>query len=654
MKNIILSDSTRRPRFTIFPHGALTKYRRRPTRPLEESESIENQAVSDAEGVTVIGTAKRPDRYVEMELETIERYDARDLDAENLNGSEGVAPMELADFITSVSVNSSIAPPYGSLAVNLSLTAKEAHSFLGGVGSHSMDAMRDPSLRTDYDFRNLCSGAWVVLKADNNRFADFDSKALSFFGKVSSVSVTQMANDGVPLFMVALTCTSFFEPLIMNEIKQTLRRDKSIEGIHSSAIFATSDYTAGFLKSLMDDFALKTASQPSLFLKKVINTLVTIDLPASLTFDLNRPRTWYTLGDLIQVVDGSTEEMGKYGMRGADVDVIKGKILNSYQGSAVNNMTHASVIEQMFRPMPELMEMFAHMVYLSDEELKTLAVKYNDKAIINVYKRIGGIPVIVYRYRPVYPYAPPTAQGNLIRERALDSRAKSRPGKTAAEEFFGEMEAVPFSPSESTGQIYIVSAAHEIVNLQYSTNESERLNYVFVEQAFTNGQAQNSNLARNNARPTLNVKDINRHGLRSMSTHTPFISTSDDKEDRKSFNLEAANAIAERIYHTLGMGHQFLSGQMTITTQLQSSLFNVPVGSWATFPDVGGQPFTCYITDITIISTGGEVTTTSTIVTFERGHYGLLAPAYDYQTTAVEYDININLLEELNKDRRLT
>jgi len=663
------TDTDKLKSLMIYPHGALTRGKKRPERPtatLPKTKQVE-PAREDKEGAFVVvsyGAVSKKPKYVPVDIDDIAANERRKRRANlnDLRGSEGYAPVELLDTVTSYSVTTGLQPPYATLNVSLSLTIDEAHRYLGGTLNRQVKDFGDTNFA---DFRNLCAGAWIVALPDNANYG------LAFFGKVNAVAITQISTNSVPILTVALTCTSFYDPMFSNEIKQTLRRDASVRSVSQSAIFSTANYKSGFLKAIIDDFAIEGSVTPAKLLKKVLNTLATIDLPSSLTYDLNKEqRTWFSLGDIIQVVDGSSFDMALHKMRGAEADVIKGKLNSTYQGTSINNMTHDAVIRQMFLPMPELMEYFAVFVAMSGDELNAYAKGTGtDDTLMRVYSRLGGIPVLVYRYRPVYPYAPPTSEGNSIRRSALVKHKVAAGKKTDAERFFGTMPAVKYPKeynplevdevlSDSGVELYTSGQLRFIPELliksvQYTSDEAARINYVFVEQVFSNGQAQNYNFARNNARPTLNSDDINRHGLRSISSYTPFLSAQGDAAKRKADNLLAPNALAERLYHNVGMGHQYVNGTLVIADLPNEATGQYLPGVWMTTA-LNGQLFTFYIESVSVQVMGGPVPSASVTIIFTRGHYGLLAPDYDEPVLTVEGNVNAVYQEEINKDRRET
>jgi hypothetical protein len=616
---------------------------------------IANAAIVPSE-VVVISTRKN--KYSQRNLlETID-YDEVNTLADDLEGNEGFAPMVLTDAITVISVSKMLEPPYESLSLTLTLNPTELHRLTAGVANYASISASDGKSDTRF-IRNLCTGAWVTLSQKTKGLVEGEHSFpnMAFLGKITNVNISMMMDeDGLPIYTINMTALSFYQPLFTNEIKQTLSRDKSISDITPSAVFKSADFSYGFLKALLNDFSLKPDIPVADLLAQVCDALMEYQVPL---------KSGLRLKDIIQVVNGSAEDMNKLHLAGSDADVILGKLLTSYQGYAANNMTHDSVIRQMFQPLPTMMELIATCVpYNNNMTLTANAAE--------VLKELGVVPVIIYRYRPAYPLAPPTSKG-LETLHANMSRNKKLFRETRSESFFGDMptinletdlafptnakDTVTVSGAEARNQYHWdkpirLVAKEQISGFQYAADDGQHINYVFCENAFSNGQAQNFNYARNHVRPVLNKRDINRSGLRPLSVHAPFLARGTDEAEMRKRNLAAAEATAERLFHTIGMGHQFVSGTITII----GSLDYMPVGTWMVVPDMlDGANFCAYVIGVNTVMVGDNVREVNTTITFDRGHYGVQAPLFDAEELIrPEVDINLNLLKTLNGDRRLS
>lgn len=589
---------------TFYPHGVLRE-------PREDA----SPRAPDSDAMTV--RAQTQPLIVRNPAEIYETDPLRFDDA-NRSTSEGFSVLDLSAYCTSVNFSDSLSGSYGGASLTLELPFADALKLLGGtVAGSSRHLRRDNPALT---LRNLCTGGWLVIK-QATAGGDLIGR---FFGQVTRIdNRLQYLDNGAPLRVVNMVADNFYAGFMRNQLKQTMSRDDSINEIEPSAIFKTSDYTQGFLSAIKESFK---AQAPAETLSKVISALGGHKLPASLTRFADDP-----LGVYVQVCDGSLEEMRKYGLKGADVDVIKGKIMTLYQGAFSNNITHHETIQQMFNAAPQLLEYFATLVPLTPRELAQVSKS-------KFYKRLGGVPVIFYRYKPVYPYAPPSAAGfsKLTRFKYGVDRAVT--SRTDCEKFFGDMPPQDFGE----GQSYILDEKF-ITALEYEVSEDDRINYTFVEGAFSNAQGHALNYVRNNASPALNKTDINRHGLRAMSLHTPFVSVASDPDEIKAFNMRAPNALAERLFHNLAAGHNFAAGTFTVQHDVaarhlkntRESLLCAPVGNWVTFnlniSESDEVKFTCYVNAVqtSIIADTTGIVTSMTVYSFTRGHIGVQAPEFD-------------------------
>lgn len=600
---------------TLYPHGVL----REDVETSREDAGVEEYDPSAVGGSAfkVKSVSSTQDLIVRNIADLYETDPLRFGDSKR-STSEGFSALNLTDYCTNVNFSESTQGAFGEASVTLELPFADALKLLGGVVAGSArHLMRDDTALT---LRNLCSGGWLVI-----RQATQEGELVGrFFGQVTRVeNRLQYLQNGSPLRTVNISADNFYTGYMRNQLKQTMSRDDSIKEIEPSAVFKAADYSEGFLSTIKESLKGQT---PAATLAQVIRALGGHKLPVSLTRSAGLP-----LGFSIKVSDGSFEDLRKYGLKGADVDVIKGKIMTLYQGAFSNNITHHEAIMQMFNAAPDLFEYFATFVPLTKRELTQVSKS-------KIFQRIGGVPLIIYRYKPVYPYAPPSRAGfnKLSRFRyGLDSEVRL---KTDCEKFFGDMPAVDFGE----GQSYLIDSRF-ITALDYEVSEDERVNFTFVEGGFSSAQGHALNYFRNNASPALNKVDINRHGLRAVSLHTPFISVDSDPAEIKAFNLGAPNALAERLFHNIAAGHTFASGTFTVEHDVaarhlinaRSSLACAPVGNWVTFnlniSEEGDVKFTCYIETVntTLSADAVGIVNSVTVYRFTRGHIGLQAPEFD-------------------------
>jgi hypothetical protein len=596
----------------FYPHGVLREQR---------DESTVDDNIYDEQGnvvgVTVVG---RTNDFVPRSPAEIYKTDDVAYGDANRKVSEGFTPLELADYCTSLTFSEATQGSYGGASLTLELPFADSLKLLGGVIAGSARHLRsdNPALT----LRNLCTGGWLVIRQSVN-----GELVGRFFGQVTGVETRlEYLSNGAPLRAVSIVADNFYAGFMRNQLKQTMSRDDSIKEIEPSAVFQASDYTEGFLSSIKESFK---AQAPADTLADVVRSLGGHKLPASLTrADV---QGGYPLGFIIKVCDGSFDAMRKYGLKGADVDVIKGKIMTLYQGAFSNNITHHETIQQMFNAAPLLFEYFAVFVPMTARELSQVTKS-------RVVQRLGGVPLIIYRYKPVYPYAPPSKAGFKRLTRAKYNIESAVTSATDCEKFFGDMPPQDFGE----GQSYLIDDKF-ITSLQCEVDEDERINFTFVEGAFSNAQGHALNYFRSNASPAINKVDVNRHGLRAVSMHTPFVSVDSDPDAIKAFNERAPNALAERLFHNIALGNTFTRGSFRVEHDVaeqhlinaRASLLRVPVGNWVTFSlnisETDTVLFTCYVetaqTSMTADDTG--IVTCVTVYGFTRGHIGVHAPEFD-------------------------
>jgi len=524
---------------------------------------------------------------------------------------EGYAECELARYCTQLSYRQSTSGMYGNAEITLELPFAEAMKRLGGVAP----AKAERHLRTDPSsqvLRNLSTGAWIVIKEKRR---DQDSLG-RFFGQVTQVRHRLQYFAAGPIRVVSITVGHYYRAFMTNQLKQTLSTDDSIKNIDKSAIIKLGDFREGFLKRIVESY--KTGTSLTTTLQGVISELGGCKLPKTLAENTR-------LGDVILVSDGSKDSLAAYGINGADADVIQGKIFTLFRGAYSNNITHHQVINQLFNAAPQLFEYIPLLIPITSGRARA-SISAGFKSI---FYDLGAVPVIIYRYRPMYPPAPPTAAGIA----AVTSVTPS--GETDCGKFFN------VNPKQLSEQLYEVDSQF-VSSLECTVNEDARINYVFVESAISSSQGHTMNLARKDASPATHTEDINQHGLRAVSMHTPFISADEDRAAIKQFNLAAPNALAERLFHNIGMGHTFSNGSFTVEHDIQHThtedfVFNIPVGCWVTFPlenisETGPVKFTCYIEEVMTTLTSEQGMRRAIIVYgYSRGHIGVHAATFDLE-----------------------
>lgn len=593
----------------FYPHGVL--------READEDQPI----LDDEESEDVVTVRATVNQFITRTPADIYTTDSLRFGDANLQNSEGFTALELRDYCVNVNFASSLHGSYGGCTITLELPFADGFKLLNGVIAGSARHLQSDNKALT--LRNLCTGGWIVIKQTTKGGDDVGR----FFGQVTRIDTRlEYLPNGTPLKNISIVADNFYAGFMRNQLKQTMSRDDSIRELEPSAVFQASDYSEGFLAAIKESFKEQS---PAETLREVVKALGGHKLPASLT-KVNIPNG-YPVGYILKVCDGSFEDMRKYGLKGADVDLIKGKIMTLYQGGFSNNISHHDAIQQMFNVAPQLFEYFAVFVPMTAREISKVS---KDR----VLKRLGGVPLIIYRYKPVYPYAPPSKAGFNKLSRAKYGVESTVTIETDCEKFFGDMPAYDYGE----GQSYLIDNQY-ITALDCGVDEDSRINFTFVEGAFSNAQGHTLNYFRADASPAVNKMDINRHGLRATSIHTPFVSVDSDPAEIRAFNQKAPNALAERLFHNIAQGNRFSAGSFTVEHDVaerhllnaRESLLCAPIGNWVTFTlnisETDDVKFTCYIeseqTSITADTSG--VITCVTVYNFSRGHIGIHAPEFD-------------------------
>jgi hypothetical protein len=266
------------------------------------------------------------------------------------------------------------------------------------------------------------------------------------------------------------------------------------------------------------------------------------------------------LGDLISVFDGNILSEDTPYEDGPE-NVINGVLLTQYQGAYANNMSHWAIINQLFNVLPQFFELFCFT------------------------RLLDGAPQlsIMFRYKPVNP--------TRDYEYAL------------FQEFFPQKRGT-FVPTLDRKQV---------TELRYSFDEEDHINLVFVENPFADANGHQRNFFRKNTVPIYNAEDINHRGLRSFSVTSPFVFAKGKTDLIKQKNLRLHNALAQRIYLTIGEGSKFCRGSIT-----QEGGTPLVAGQW-----VRSDSFTFYIYRVTKSFRMSEegVMSATYVYDFERGNF---------------------------------
>lgn len=522
-------------------------------------------------------------------------------DLRKFQNSDLVRDTDITARVKEIEYNNSLEAPYGNATINLEMSLHEALRLLHGrpVESASFSAeVKGVIPDSERVSRYIKTGGWLAI---------YEKETCTFFGVITNIFTELAVNNGIRQNNVTLTCNNFMYPLFNSEIKQTLSKDVSVKDVNPACIFTIADYSQGFLAVIKDTFKIKGADNPAEVLQDVIRAIVHQKLPVNVTGVSNA-----RLGDYIHVYDGSYASMYDSFFYGSDADVIKGVPLSYFASTSANNITQFQLLAQMFSFSPDLIEMFAF--------IQPLAVD----ARTNVLEKVLGARLcFMYRFKPAYPLYPPTKAG-LERYRLKNEGVPAVVEPTISESYFGDFKRSKLPSAEPTH--YILSTLC-LIEFTINYSESEHVNAVFVEQAFTSGNAHLQNFFRKDARPVLNVKDINRHGLRAMSFHTPFVSNKEDSADIKTRNRNSANALAERLFHNVGNNNEFCTGILTFIDNGELSkdtLFfeGCMIGEWIEINLGADDFFTAYIMGATVNMSRDDNKSVRTItLEYERGSF---------------------------------
>jgi hypothetical protein len=130
---------------------------------------------------------------------------------------------------------------------------------------------------------------------------------------------------------------------------------------------------------------------------------------------------------------------------------------------------------------------------------------------------------------------------------------------------------------------------------------------------------------RNNTIPVFDADDINKKGLRSFSTVTPFVTSKSNPQKK----LTIQNALAERAYITFAKGSEFCTGSITVVPT--NIALPLPVGQWF-FMIEGPYEFYAYCTEVQKIyrMTPQGVLRIEYIYSYERGSFGDLIAFFEH------------------------
>lgn len=529
--------------------------------------------------------------------------------------------LNLTEYVTRINYSNNIMQPYSTAMVSLALYGEDAQ------------LLADGDLISDFSSLSKSGGGGPRRIFRTGGFLTITEKVGTkvrplFFGVITMVNAeTSVAPNGVKSRGVTINCESFMHLLTTSQLRLTPVGEKNqskqtsalLQRLTKSAIAQTGDYNQGFLAAVK--LAITKDLSNAQFLEQVIKTLAQYKLPLSAGGGF--------LGESITVIDGSPESFNSVGLTaetytaGNVSDVVRGTLYAKFSAYAMNNMTHLEIIEALFNPLPQIIELFP--VVLPAREIP----------ITPLEKAMGINLVIIYRYKPCTPIFGCTKLGYTKMLTLLgDKDTKKIPkGATAAEQYFIGVDKAPQGRSPLNENKAVAINSDNIYGFTQAWGDDDHINAVFCEQAFGAKDAHNFTLLRPGIPLYCDVDDINLRGLRCYSTQNPIIPVAGSKFAQKEFLLSSA-AIAERMFHSTGMEGYFFSGSF----RLYEEDARLKAGMWVSLSDgqqisntssfERGSSIICYITSVSVdrfVDAQG-ISYAIQSVMYTRGSYGYFIP----------------------------
>lgn len=463
-------------------------------------------------------------------------------------------------------------------------------------------------------FRHVVKlGEWIHVKR---------GRETVFLGVITGLSTRQhIGSTGEQHTLIQLTCANFMYLFQVSQFRMTPVGDKLsgaaqitdiLTTIDTGAIAQYGDYRDGFLKTVQE--AMKVAGggiSMSVFLQRVVAALGHYRLPAALGGG--------RLGENIIVLDGGKSSFAQFGISklgtGNDADVIKATLLTKYRAALMTNMTHAEIINSIFMPLLPLLELYPVIIPARGTPLTGV-------------ERSGGFALaLVYRFKPCTPLNGPSILSyGSAKQRQSITNPKSG-GNSFCTAYFGD--------SVINGTYYQVVDRKHVAAMDFTLSDAEHFNAVFLDQGWSEGDTHNGNLIRANAPLLCDVNDVNTYGLRCYSASHPFWSHAQMTAQQRADYEISNRAIPERLFHTMAMGNEYYSGQITLFQTIGA----LRPGIWLQVSDLNAaskaplnltheDSFLCYIVgvDTAVQVSNDGVAMDYQVITFVRGCYGVNIP----------------------------
>lgn len=591
--------------------------------------------------------------------------------------------VDLTRFVTQISWQSLTEAPYSNAAVTLSMPAYLANFVLHGRVER-IDEKQAPngSQRLDTTgFRVIEAGGWCSIRLPQKGQLAAEAPAV-FFGRIIGVEVKTMMDgeSGLLQSTVSLTCASFLYPYMVSEHRRAVKIEGKLKAVDRAAIHGSIVMGSGKKKKLVSSEATNEASvmfaaiegltdlsiAPSELLSKFVQRLGHFYLPSSLTgpvtVDLIK------LGNNLTILNGDPVSLQNtpYTLASSYMDSIDGAAVRPEPRYLVQSIVNANTnmwdaISSIFKAQSPLIELFPVLIplYTDVEDASTpvrtkapetlVAALADDGQVITgqngstqyevtppiskeispLARQLRAVPAIMYRYKPLPPDF--DISNNSLGEGGRFGR--TRVGKTPpySQRYFGRRDHTKDLKPIINGYRYFEIDSRHVIGQSISWHDTKRINAVHVAPSYVLGELADGLLFGTGCTPVLDVVDINRNGLRMLSTKAPFYDFAKSKKKLKAGEIDlAASAHAERLYYTVGDGHMYGSGNVQCTYLNDPTLV---CGVWVKINYGTGdyfRPMTGYLVAVTHTIEMDQTTglpQASTNLNLERVSYGSVVPS---------------------------
>jgi hypothetical protein len=592
-----------------------------------------------------------------------------DTSAETLLRCDLPNEIELTRFVTELSWEVKTELPYANCGVTLRVPSALASYLLHG---RLADMTRlGASVTASSGFKHIEAGGWIVVKlpVDSQSGQAYLKAGLGdlrtvFLGRIQTIEVTNSAEDsGIFSTSIRLTCTSFIHSYTLAEARKTPLRVDAIQQIDPLAI-TESDSVNNPIVQAINRFDEQEDTSVAVALRFFIQNFGYFELPTSLAGTQGgKPAR---LGDHIFIM-GDTKRtfiQTVYRAQTGTEEIIKGRPAKSALSQAMQNPTVTlwNLLTGLFIPEAEIMELFPTLIPIdnvtgstrrgvNDEETlggggaTTQTKEDSFYRITNskLVRSLGAIPALVYRYKPLPPGFE-LDKASLNKGYANLGLAEN-PQETFSAEFYGKSIAEQAEPNGGdvtvTGAAdnnYIAIPGDSVIKEVLTWNDSDRVNAVSYAQPYASASGGDLLLFGVDCVPVFNAVDINRNGLRIKTGATPFVPVGNSEQQRIYASI-ASSATAERVYFTVGEGHAYARGTISL---IYTPNPNLTAGVWVKISYSSARnavPLYAYVHSVShrvaIDARSGKPSGLTTL-NVERASYGNRIPAVQYKQVKLQ------------------